>query len=254
VSQQVLPVGLFVTGTDTEIGKTHIASLIIRELVAERVRVGVYKPVCSGAESDASGRVFWDDIERLRAAVCSQSPSEPLSQELMFDEAVCPQRFLAPLAPPIAARREGRAVDVALLKSGANHWIGKADVLIVEGAGGFLAPVTETLSGADLAGMFGYPLIVVARSGLGTINHSLLTIEAAERRGQKVAGVVLNQCHPNDNVLIADDNAAEIEHRSGVPVLGILAWRSVSGLQREGRTVTIGWHALAEKNGVRARA
>ena len=98
---------------------------------------------------------------------------------------------------------------------------------------------------ADLARDIGYPLIVVARCGLGTINHSLLTVEAARRRGLQVVGIVLNQSHPEDDLALAPDNAAEIEARSGVPVFGMVSWQSADGLQRDGRTVTIRWQALA---------
>ena len=241
VSHLVELPGLFVTGTDTGIGKTHVASFIARQLGSCGVRVGVYKPVCSGAEFDVNGFARWDDIERLRDAVRGNWSESSLS-----DEAICPQRFLAPLAPPLAARAEGRTVDLALLKSGAGHWSKRAEILLVEGAGGLLAPVSETTNGADLAREFGYPLIVVARCGLGTINHSLLTIEAAERRGLRVAGIVLNQARPDDDLALAADNAVEIATRGGVPVLGVIAWQSAAGLQRNGRTVTIDWRSLAE--------
>jgi len=237
-----LPVGLFVTGTDTEVGKTHVATLIARQLVLEGVRVGVYKPVCSGALVEANGLTHWDDIDRLRAAVRSQWAESELS-----DQAICPQRFLAPLAPPLAARDEGRTVDVALLRHGAESWSGRADVLIVEGAGGLLAPVTDTLTVADVARDFGYPMILVARCGLGTINHSLLTVESARRRGLNVAGIVLNQSHQGDNLALARDNSLEIEARSGVPVFGVTTWKGLDGLQRDGQTVTIRWRNLAAR-------
>ncbi len=255
MSAPVRPSGLFVTGTDTGVGKTHVASLIARQLVSCGLRVGVYKPVCSGAEFDSNGLAQWDDIERLReavrggwqeTAVCGKTLSgEPLALELLSDDAICPQRFLAPLAPPLAARAEGRTVDLALLESGADHWSAWAEVLIIEGAGGLLAPVSETTSAGDLARQFGYPLIIVARCGLGTINHTLLTIEAAQRRGLSVAGIVLNQARLDDDLALATDNAAEITARGGVPVLGVISWRSTAGLQRDGRTVTIAWQNLA---------
>ncbi len=253
VSLLVRPSGLFVTGTDTGIGKTHVASLIVRQLVSSGVRVGVYKPVCSGAEFDSNGLARWDDIERLRDAVQGDWHVNALSGELraperLSDDAICPQRFLAPLAPPLAARAEGRTVDLALLESGADHWSAGADVLIVEGAGGLLAPVSATTSVGDLARQFDYPLIIVARCGLGTINHTLLTIEAAQRRGLRVAGIVLNQARPEDNLALATDNAAEIAARGGVPVLGVITWQSTAGLQRDGQTVTIDWRDLAECN------
>jgi dethiobiotin synthetase len=219
-----------------------VASLIARQLSSGGVRVGVYKPVCSGAILDEKGRTRWDDIDRLRDAVRGNWPDSELS-----DEVICPQRFLAPLAPPLAARLEGRGIDIEQLRHGADWWTGRAEMLIVEGAGGLLSPVSENRDVADLARDIGYPIIVVARCGLGTINHSLLTVEAARRRGLPMAGIVLNQSHPEDDLTLAADNAAEIEARSGVPVFGVIAWQSPDGLQRDGRTVTIHWQALADQ-------
>ena len=156
------------------------------------------------------------------------------------------ERFLAPLAPPLAARAENRAVDIPLLRTGADRWNGRSEFLIVEGAGGFLTPLSETTNVADLACDFRYPLIVVARCGLGTINHSLLTIEAARRRGLQIAGVVLNQPHLSDNLELSSDNAAEIESRGDVPVIGVVSWNSVD-IRRHGRTIRIAWQTLTTK-------
>lgn len=228
--------GLFVTGTDTDVGKTHIAALIIRALRTAGHRVGAYKPVCSGAVPDSTGGgLRWDDIERLREALGADWP----------DDAICPQRFQAPLAPPLAAQFEGRRVDFTRLVAGAEWWFDHADVLIVEGAGGLLAPVTLSQTAADLACAIGYPLIVVARCGLGTINHTLLTIEAARHRGLSIAGVVLNQSHPDDDRTLAEANAEEIEVRGAVPVLGIVDWGTSDGLHRHEAPVTIRWSDLA---------
>lgn len=239
MNEPTRPPGLFVTGTDTGVGKTHVASLIARQLSASGVRVGVYKPVCSGAILDANGRARWDDIDRLREAVWGHWSDSDLT-----DDAICPQRFIAPLAPPLAARAEGRVVDAGQLRRGAEWWTGRAEILIVEGAGGLLSPVSETKTVADLAQDIGYPLIVVARCGLGTINHSLLTVDAARHRGLHVAGIVLNQSHAADDLTLGADNAVEIETRSGAPVFGVVPWQSADGLQRDGQTVTIRWRTL----------
>lgn len=228
------PRGLFVTGTDTNVGKTHIATMIIRDLRVGGHRVGAYKPACSGAITDCTG-VRWDDLERLRSALGTDVP----------DDLICPQRFLAPLAPTMAAQAEGRQVDFDLLIQGANRWHPHADLLIVEGAGGLLAPVAEAKTVADLALALEYPLIIVARCGLGTINHTLLTVEAAQLRGLSVAGVVLNQSHPADDFSLAESNAAAIAAYGRVPILGMLAWGTSDGLQRHGRAVTIPWSDLA---------
>ena len=240
MNERPRPPGLFVTGTDTGVGKTHVAALIARQLAATGMRIGVYKPVCSGAYLDAQGRSRWDDIDRLRDAV-----RDIWSNDELTDDVICPQRFVAPLAPPLAARAEGRIVDAGELRRGADWWVDRADVLIVEGAGGLLSPVSDTESVADVARDLGHPLIVVARCGLGTINHSLLTVEAARHRGLRVAGFVLNQSHADDDFTLWTDNAAEIEARCGVPVFGAIAWQSADRLQRDGRTVTIRWQSLA---------
>lgn len=227
--------GLFVTGTDTNVGKTHIACLITRELRRSGQRVGAYKPVCSGAIPHSLPNPRWDDIERLQGALEGD----------WLDESICPQRFLAPVAPPLAAKMEGRTVDRELITAGAEWWKSRVDCLIVEGAGGLLAPLTETENSADLARSFGYPLIIVARCGLGTINHSLLTIEAARLRGLSIAGVILNQSHAGDDLNLAESNATEIERIGKTPVLGIVDWASVDGLHRHGCPVTIPWSELA---------
>ena len=233
------PRGLFVTGTDTNVGKTHVAAMMIRSLRQTGHRVGAYKPACSGAVS-GSGGPRWDDIERLRSALGTDYP----------DDLICPQRFLAPLAPPMAARAEGRQVNFDLLIQGAQHWQSHADLLVVEGAGGLLAPVAEAKTVADLAVAIGYPLIIVARCGLGTINHTLLTIEAARHRGLSVAGIVLNQSRPEDDFTLAESNAAAIAAYGQVSILGIVAWSTSDGLQRHGHAVTIPWSDLARNPGL----
>jgi dethiobiotin synthetase len=227
--------GLFVTGTDTAVGKTHISMLILRNLRTSGVRVGAYKPVCSGAIVDVVGNQHWEDIDRLRDALATSIP----------DDAICPQRFSAAVSPPYAAMLEGRTVDADLLVAGLQWWCGKADAVIVEGAGGLLSPVTDRETVADLAVSIRFPLLLVARCGLGTINHTLLSIEAARRRGLTVIGIVMNQCHPADDRSLAESNAAEIESRGQTPVLGILDWGSTDGLHRHGRPVTIAWSDLA---------
>ena len=109
---------------------------------------------------------------------------------------VCPLRLKAPLAPPVAARLERVNLDFAGMKTAADWWQGRVEVLLIEGVGGLLCPLTEDKTIADLAVALGYPLLVVARAGLGTINHTLLTVEAARHRGLQVAGVVLNEAEP----------------------------------------------------------
>lgn len=201
--------GLFITGTDTDVGKTYITASLVRALRSDGVRVGAYKPACSGVQQSASAKPIWSDIETLHAALDGE-----------FDrERICPQRFDAPLAPPVAAAREERSVDGTLLRTGAAWWDGYVDYLLVEGVGGLLCPLTETETVADLAVDLGYPLLIVAHAGLGTIGHTLLTIEAARSRKMNIAGIVLNDVDGQTSTASTASNAAEITRRGGVPIL-----------------------------------
>ncbi|HEX6986049.1 MAG TPA: dethiobiotin synthase, partial [Planctomycetaceae bacterium] len=146
---------------------------------------------------------------------------------------------------PVAARQEGRTVDPALLRSGAEWWAGRCDLLLVEGVGGLLCPLTEDETVADLAADLGLPLLVVARATLGTINHTLLTVEAARTRNLDVAGIILNESVPADGDASVATNAAEIERRSGVPILGIVPHGRPARLLVQGTGQRIDWRTLA---------
>jgi dethiobiotin synthetase len=175
--------GVFIIGTDTDVGKTFQACLLARDLRSRGLRVGVYKPVASGVpQFEDEAATLASDAALLRAA--AQTP-ESL-------ERVCPQSFQAAVAPPIAARLEGRTVDEPMLRSGAQWWKHACDFLIVEGAGGALSPLSESQTVLDLAGQLQLPLIVVAANRVGVVNHSLLTLEAIAARRLVALGVVLN--------------------------------------------------------------
>ena len=234
------PRGLFITGTDTGVGKTHVTCLIARQLIAAGVEVAAYKPVCSGGVkklsviSTGTNDVEWEDIVRLSAATHGK----------WSDETICPQRFFAPLAPPIAAKMEGRTVDFQLLVDGSRKFPG-AEVLLVEGAGGWLSPLTESTTVADLAQALKLPILIVARAGLGTINHTLLTIESVRARGLPIAGIVLNEVFPAGDDVSYRTNGDEIQARGGVPVFGIVPHGAKFDLHQGGQTVTIYWQSLA---------
>jgi len=135
----------------------------------------------------------------------------------------CVYRFRAPLAPSVAAEMEGRAVALAPILRAADRLRSLApDLLLVEGAGGLLVPITDTIDMADLVAALRLPLLVVARDGLGTINHTLLTLEATARRGLEVAAVVFSASSGDTSAVDAARNAQEIARRSQVPVLGRL--------------------------------
>jgi dethiobiotin synthetase len=192
--------GLFVTGTDTEIGKTVVASALAATLAARGERVAVFKPAVTGLE-EATGAP--PDHELLRASAHS-------TQEL--DE-VAPYRFGPPLSPHFAAELVGVTIEPARLRAGAARAAESADVLIVEGVGGLLVPLTEDYLVRDFAHDLDLPVVVVARPGLGTINHTLLTLEAARAAGLEVVAVVLTTWPENPS-------EAELSNRRTVARLG----------------------------------
>jgi len=173
--------GLFVTGTDTGVGKTVVACALVRGLRARGVDVGVMKPVETGVGPEGPA-----DARALREAA---GVDDPLEQ-------ICPQIFALPAAPTVAARHEGRRVDRQAIRAAFDALAARHDAMVVEGAGGLLVPAADGMSMADLARELGSPLVVVARGALGTINHTLLTLEAATARGLRVAGVIVSHGGP----------------------------------------------------------
>jgi dethiobiotin synthetase len=170
--------GVFVTGTDSGVGKTVVACALVRGLRARGLDVGVMKPVETGAGAEGPA-----DARALRAAAGGEE--DPL-------DLVCPFAFALPAAPTVAAAAEGRTIGLAAIQRSFATLAARHALLVVEGAGGLLVPVTEDASMADLARELSLPLLVVARASLGTINHTLLTLEAARSRGHRVAGVVIS--------------------------------------------------------------
>jgi dethiobiotin synthetase len=222
--------GLFITGNDTGVGKTYVAAMIARSLAAAGRKVGIYKPVASGCREE-SGQLISDDAVALWEA--AGRPSEL--------ERVCPQRFVAPLAPHLAARSEGRRIDAALLRSALDHWRERCEIVIVEGVGGLMSPIGEDEYVADLAFEFGYPLIVVARNALGAINQTLQTLIVATtlRDGLPIAGVVLNRMSEFDGDLSIDSNRDELARRAIPPVLAEVGWKAAEF------DLKVDWFALA---------
>jgi dethiobiotin synthetase len=214
------------------VGKTDITALIAGQLRQRGQRVGAYKPACSGVQSDERGEPVWHDVEVLAKATGGDR------------DRISPQRFVAPLAPTVAARLEGRIVDAALLRAGAEWWSGKVDVLLVEGVGGLLCPLAERETVADLAADLGFPLLIVSRLGLGTLNHTMLTLEAARHRGLKVAGVILNEGSVPVSAVEASTNPLELAARCTCPLLGIVKHNGAA-IVRDGAEVQIDWMAMA---------
>jgi dethiobiotin synthetase len=206
--------GLFITGTDTGVGKTTFGAGLVRYWRGQRNRVGAYKPVASGSVLNELGEPVWQDLEAYFSALDGEFPRDR----------ICPQRFPAPLAPPVAARQMGATVDEALMQAGYEWWQPRADWMVVEGAGGLLSPLSHSQSNADLASALGLPLLIIGRLGLGTINHTLLTVEVAQQRQLPIRGVILNASQPSTDDESIASNPVELARRCTVPILGVLPY------------------------------
>ncbi|HEX5022764.1 MAG TPA: dethiobiotin synthase [Candidatus Binatia bacterium] len=212
--------GIFITGTDTGVGKTLLAASLAAFLRDRGYRVGVMKPAETGCP-DSDGTLIPQDALRLKeAAGCA----EPI-------ETICPYSFAEPLAPSIAAERSNRKIDVDLLLSTYGEISAKYDVTLVEGAGGLMAPLLPSYTYADFARVLKLPVLVVAANKLGVINHLLLTLEHASCRGLKVLGYVLNRIS-NENSLAAETNREVLFGLTGVPCLGELPFIEMAGTQK----------------------
>lgn len=171
--------GLFIVGTDTDVGKTYQTVRLAQSLRAKNLRVGCYKPVASGFSREA-----WDSDVSLLAQACG------VERDLLGR--VCPQSFYAPLAPPVSAALEGKQVDEALLRDGAVWWKAHCDFLLVEGAGGVMSPISQSLTVIDLAVQLAFPLVLVVANRLGCVGQTLLAAEALQRRNLRLEAIVLN--------------------------------------------------------------
>ena len=236
--------GVFITGTDTGVGKTRVGAALAHLLTGRGLCVRPRKPVESGCPTGADGLLPQDAAALREAAGCTESL-----------ESVCRYRLQAPLSPERAAELEGMVLDLGQLHAACLAGVGNDDFLLVEGAGGFYSPLARGALNADLAGGLGLPVLVVAADRLGTLNHTLLTVEAVRMRGLALAGLVLNQPAPQSDPLM--DNAADLERWLQVPVLRLPhgsgsgaeawqqeaaalaplsdAWFSGTGLNRPGR-------------------
>jgi dethiobiotin synthetase len=174
--------GVFVTGTDTEVGKTLIAGAIARTLSKQGMKVEVFKPAATGCPRQREQLVS-ADADFL--AACSDS-RRTLSE-------ITPVRYAAAVSPNVAAQRERRPVDLDAIFRSYASLAGQCDAVVVEGVGGLLCPISDDFWVIHLALMTRLPVLIVARPGLGTINHTLLTLHAARSAGLSVAGVIINR-------------------------------------------------------------
>jgi dethiobiotin synthetase len=212
-----VPNALLVTGTDTGVGKTLVGAALTLLLARSGLDVAVMKPVESGVpQPDGLG----EDGKLLRWASGSRQPVEEIT----------PYRLVEPVAPSLAARRAGIDIDWSDLLGRALRLHARHQFALLEGAGGLLTPLAEKRSVADLAAALGWPLLVVCRCDLGTINHTLLTLEVARQRGLRVAGWVINGLPAKPD--LAQATAADmIRERTAAPCWGTL--HQVAGQPRD---------------------
>ena len=202
--------GIFITGTDTGVGKTVFTAALAARLRPEGRDVVALKPFASGAVTIDGRRVSADTLFIEEAAHSGEPPDE-----------LTPELFDAPLAPSVAARLEGRRVDVGRVVEHCRRVAGRHEVALVEGVGGLLAPLSEDAVVADFAAALDLPLVVVARPGLGTLNHTALTVECARAHGLRMVGIVLSG-YPGSPGLAERTNPVELERLTGLEVLAHL--------------------------------
>ena len=208
--------GLFITGTDTGVGKTMLAGGLARLLADRSQAVGVMKPVETGCEVADNG---WPrDAGFLAKAARVDDPPT----------LIVPYMFREPLAPSVAARREGRLIDLTVIQNAFAALRSRYEYVIVEGAGGLAVPLDEIHTMADLAGLLDLPILIAARPGLGTLNHTSLTVQYARSHGLNVMGVVIcNHGRDQGERDIAQrTNVEMIAEVCGAPLLGVVAHRA----------------------------
>ena len=212
--------GLFITGTDTAVGKTFFACGLAALLKEYGYRVGVMKPAETGCD-EREGRLMPQDAAALKEASGSSLPLQR----------ICPYQFREPLAPSVAAEREGVRIDIDRLMDEYGEISAAHGITIVEGAGGLLVPLLPSYTYADFAKVLKLPLIVVAANKLGMINHLLLTLEHASCKGLSVLGYVLNQTEQAGS-LAAQTNRETLISLTGVPCLGELPYLQGSEVRK----------------------
>ncbi|MFZ2269590.1 MAG: dethiobiotin synthase [Azonexus sp.] len=196
----------FLTGTDTEVGKTFVTCALLHRAARDGLKAAGLKPVAAG--TDDSGKN--EDVEQILAA-----SNVPLPREV-----VNPYCFTAAIAPHIAAAEEGRHIDFAVIKAACHEAVAAADLVIIEGAGGFRIPLGADGDSADLAVALGWPVILVVGMRLGSISHALLTAEAIVGRGLPLAGWVANRIDPAMSCFA--ENLATLQNLLPAPLLGVV--------------------------------
>lgn len=201
----------FITATDTDAGKTYIACALVRHFAQQGLKSVGMKPIAAGCAL-VDGVLKNSDVQQLTKA---SNVDAPLSL-------INPYIFEPPIAPHIAAQQAGVEIAIEIIQQAFTQLSQLADVVVVEGAGGFLVPLNDTQTMADLAASLNIPIILVVGMRLGCINHALLTVQAIEARGLKLTGWVANQIDPNMAMLA--ENIQTLKQRINAPCIAEVAW------------------------------
>ena len=177
--------GVFIAGTDTGVGKTLVACALLRGLADLGLRVAGMKPVAAGARLRRGVR-YNEDVEQLRAAASVDVPRQVMN----------PYCFTPPIAPHLAAREAGQTIRMSVIARHYAQIAARCDLVVVEGVGGLLVPLGARLNAAEIPQKLDLPLLLVVGLRLGCLNHTLLTVEAAQRRGLHIAGWIANAVDP----------------------------------------------------------
>jgi dethiobiotin synthetase len=211
--------GLFVTGTDTGVGKTLVACALIRAIAATGKRVVGMKPVAAGAQAGVQG-LLSEDVELLLAAGNVEVPRSQVN----------PYCFVPAIAPHLAARAAGISIELAKIVAAYRQLAAVADFVVVEGAGGFRVPLNTHEDTADLAWRLGLPVVLVVGMRLGCLNHTLLTAQAIRARGLRLAGWIANRIDPL--MAVVEENVTALAERLAAPLLGEIEFTAAPDPQR----------------------
>lgn len=203
-----------VVGTDTNVGKTYIATALVQHFVQVGLQTVGMKPIASGCTINQTDELSNEDAVALSLASNVNAPLHLTN----------PYRFAPAIAPHLAAKQTGVVMDLEVITQAYQQLSTLAEVVIVEGAGGFFVPINATETLADLAVKLNIPLILVVGMRLGCINHALLTVEAIQSRGLKLAGWVANEI--DSNMSMFAENVSSLQQRISAPCLSVVRWQT----------------------------
>lgn len=203
----------FIIGTDTNVGKTYVASALVRHFAKAGYQTIGMKPIASGCMQTPDGDLLNDDVLALSTASNVVAPLDLTN----------PYRFSPAIAPHIAAEQAEEIIDCEKIKQAYHELTQLAEVVVVEGAGGFLVPLNRQETLADLAVTLNIPIILVVGMRLGCINHALLTVEAIKSRGLTLAGWVANQV--DAEMPVFEENLASLQQRIAAPCISVVLWQ-----------------------------